>query len=196
MNTRDQQKEKRREEILLAGLDLFVKKGYAATKTSDIAKAVNMSDGLLFHYFATKESLYEELIRIGTESSQAWMETDERSPLNFFTDVTNQILDMIRVNPQGAEFFVLIAQALRSSTTPERITQILASQETRYAKTVELIRKGQEAGEIRRGNPEALACTFWCSIQGIAEQLAVYPQTPFPQAEWIVSILKGTEATA
>ena len=92
MNTRDQQKEKRREEILLAGLDLFVKKGYAATKTSDIAKAVNMSDGLLFHYFATKESLYEELIRIGTESSQAWMETDERSPLNFFTDVTNQIL--------------------------------------------------------------------------------------------------------
>lgn len=111
MNTRDQQKEKRREEILLAGLDLFVKKGYAATKTSDIAKAVNMSDGLLFHYFATKESLYEELIRIGTESSQAWMETDERSPLNFFTDVTNQILDMIRVNPQGAEFFVLIAQA-------------------------------------------------------------------------------------
>ena len=156
MNTRDQQKEKRREEILLAGLDLFVKKGYAATKTSDIAKAVNMSDGLLFHYFATKESLYEELIRIGTESSQAWMETDERSPLNFFTNVTNQILDMIRVNPQGAEFFVLIAQALRSSTTPERITQIMASQETRYAKTVELIRKGQEAGEIRRGNPEAL----------------------------------------
>ena len=153
MNTRDQQKEKRREEILLAGLDLFVKKGYAATKTSDIAKAVNMSDGLLFHYFATKESLYEELIRIGTESSQAWMETDERSPLNFFTDVTNQILDMIRVNPQGAEFFVLIAQALRSSTTPERITQILASQETRYAKTVELIRKGQEGsaeGILRR----------------------------------------------
>ena len=154
MNTRDQQKEKRREEILLAGLDLFVKKGYAATKTSDIAKAVNMSDGLLFHYFATKESLYEELIRIGTESSQAWMETDERSPLNFFTNVTNQILDMIRMNPQGAKFFVLIAQALRSSTTPERITQILASQETRYAKTVELIWKGQEAGEIRRGNPE------------------------------------------
>lgn len=27
MNTRDQQKEKRREEILLAGLDLFVKRG-------------------------------------------------------------------------------------------------------------------------------------------------------------------------
>ena len=49
METRKEQKEKRRQEILLAGLDLFVTKGYAATKITDIAKQAGMSTGLLFH---------------------------------------------------------------------------------------------------------------------------------------------------
>ena len=55
---RVEQKEKRRQEILNAGLDLFIQKGYSATRTAEIAKAVDMSEGLLFHYFETKEKLY------------------------------------------------------------------------------------------------------------------------------------------
>ena len=51
---RKEQKEKRRKEILAVGLDLFVRKGYAATKTQDISQEAGMSEGLLFHYFASK----------------------------------------------------------------------------------------------------------------------------------------------
>lgn len=191
MTTRERQKEKRREEILIAGLELFVKNGYASTKTSDIAKAVNMSDGLLFHYFATKEKLYEELIQIGMGTSQEWVANSAGTPLLFFTQVTEQILSMLQENPQNANFFVLMAQALRSNSTPQGVLRILAAQESHYAKTIELIQQGQATGEIRSGNPSALAYAFWCSIQGIAEQLAVSPQTPFPEADWIVSILKN-----
>lgn len=191
MNIRDQQKEKRRAEILLAGLDLFVKKGYASTKTSDIARAAGMSDGLLFHYFATKEKLYEELVRIGMEASDDWMEQNTDRPLDFFLEVTEQILEMIQGNPQGAMFFILMAQAQRNSTTPEGVLKLLAAQKSRFAKTMELITRGQKIGEIRSGEPDALAWAYWCSIQGIAEQLALYPDTPFPRAEWIVGILKN-----
>lgn len=193
MTIRDKQKEKRREEILLAGLELFVRNGYASTKTSDIAKAVNMSDGLLFHYFATKEKLYEELIQIGMGASQEWIDSSASSPLNFFTQVVEQVLFMLQKKPQSANFFVLMAQALRSNSTPQGVLRILEAQDGRYTKAVELIRQGQMTGEIRRGNPDALAYAFWCSIQGIAEQLAVSPQTPFPEADWIISILKNPE---
>lgn len=192
MSMRDEQKEKRREEILLAGLTLFATKGYASTKTSDIAQAVNMSGGLLFHYFPTKEALYETLIHIGLEHSQQWMEHSADHPLAYFTDVVQQILTMIRETPERAQYFILIAQALRSATTPEPLLQMLSAvQESRYTKTVALIRAGQQTGELRSGDPDALACAFWCSIQGIAEQLAVHPQTPFPAAEWIVDILRN-----
>ena len=52
METRKEQKERRRQEIIYAALELFVSKGYAATKVTDIAKRLIMSTGLLFHYFA------------------------------------------------------------------------------------------------------------------------------------------------
>ena len=51
MDTRKEKKERSRQEILYAALELFVTKGYAATKITDIAKSANMSRGLMFHYF-------------------------------------------------------------------------------------------------------------------------------------------------
>lgn len=69
MDTRKEKKERRRQEILYAALELFVTKGYAATKITDIAKSANMSRGLMFHYFESKEKLYEELIRMGLEGT-------------------------------------------------------------------------------------------------------------------------------
>ena len=57
---RKEQKEQRRIDILYKGLELFVNKGYKATKITDIADELNISVGLLFHYFKSKEDLYYE----------------------------------------------------------------------------------------------------------------------------------------
>lgn len=190
MTTREKNKEKRRWEILYAGLDLFVNNGYSATKTSDIAKVVNMSEGLLFHYFSTKEKLYEELVQIGMDNSKEWLDESLSSPLDFFGQLTEQILFTLKEAPQKGKFFVLMAQALRSSSTPQGVLNILAAQENRYEQTVRLIEEGQRKGEIRSGDPKALAYAYWCSIQGMAEQIAISPQTPFPKAEWFVGIIE------
>ena len=45
MTTRAEQKAKREEEILIASIELFIKKGYASTKTSEISKSINISEG-------------------------------------------------------------------------------------------------------------------------------------------------------
>ena len=52
--TRKEQKEERRKAILMTALTLFVENGYHETRISDIAQAVPMSTGLLFHYFESK----------------------------------------------------------------------------------------------------------------------------------------------
>ena len=43
MTIRNDQKEKRRQEILYAGLSLFIQKGYSGTTIKDIAGSVGMS---------------------------------------------------------------------------------------------------------------------------------------------------------
>lgn len=190
MNSRQQQKEQRRQLILQAALDLFIRKGYGETKIADIAKAANMSMGLLFHYFESKEKLYETLIRIGSEKLKMELNFAEASPLMIFQYVTEDIFQTINANPFAAKMFVLMENAQHLDTLPSDIKEMLAEANTLIAKSIPLIEEGQRLNEIREGNPQALAIAFWNSLQGIAQHIALQPNAPCPKAEWIIAILK------
>jgi len=49
-------------EIARAALDLFVSKGFAATKLEDVARAAGISKGLPYLYFKSKEELFKAVI--------------------------------------------------------------------------------------------------------------------------------------
>ena len=51
----------RKQEILNGALYLFALNGYHATSSDSITKYVGCSHGLLYHYFPTKELLFDEL---------------------------------------------------------------------------------------------------------------------------------------
>ena len=55
-------KEARPGEILEAALDLFVAKGFSATKMEDIARATGVTAGTLYRYFGNKEDLLKAVI--------------------------------------------------------------------------------------------------------------------------------------
>lgn len=189
MRIREEQKKKRRNEIIEAGLDLFIRRGYSATKIVDIAKQVGMSTGLLFHYFESKERLYEELIKKGLSDSMSIMNNSEIEPLTFFEVTASQLLDFIKFTPIFSKYFVLINQAYYNDSAPDSVKSMLKDFDI-YEPTSQLIKKGQENGTIREGNPYALAIAFWSSISGIAEQIAKNPGYPCPESEWIVDILR------
>lgn len=52
----------RASEIARAALELFVTKGFAATKLEDVAKAAGVSKGLPYLYFRSKEELFKAVI--------------------------------------------------------------------------------------------------------------------------------------
>jgi len=190
MGVRQEQRERRREEILEAALDLFASRGYAETKISDIAERVGMSVGLLFHYFESKERLYEELIWIGAEGPLTVMELDERDPLKFFEGAAGYVLSSLRDSPFVAKMFVFMAQVRFGAPVPEAVRELVEEQQT-LRKTVAIVERGQERGQIRRGNPEALAVLFWQALSGVALYAAFNPEAPLPEAEWIVDCLRA-----
>lgn len=59
----ERRKESRPAELLAAALDLFVERGYAATRLDDIASRAGVSKGTLYLYFANKEELFKALVR-------------------------------------------------------------------------------------------------------------------------------------
>lgn len=60
---RERRKEARPGELLAAALDLFVEKGYAATRAEEVAKRAGVSKGTLFLYFSSKEELFKAVVR-------------------------------------------------------------------------------------------------------------------------------------
>ena len=66
---RRRRKEARPAELLDAALALFVEKGFAATRSEEVAKAAGVSKGTLYLYFPSKEELLKAVIQhfLGTE---------------------------------------------------------------------------------------------------------------------------------
>ncbi|MET0310913.1 MAG: TetR/AcrR family transcriptional regulator [Burkholderiaceae bacterium] len=60
---RGRRKEARPGELLDAALDLFVEKGFAATRAEEVAARAGVSKGTLFLYFPSKEELFKAVIR-------------------------------------------------------------------------------------------------------------------------------------
>jgi AcrR family transcriptional regulator len=58
-------KEARPAELLSAALDLFVERGFAATRLDDVAARAGVSKGTLYLYFSSKEELFKTVIRSG-----------------------------------------------------------------------------------------------------------------------------------
>lgn len=190
MGIREEQKERRKQDILYAGLDLFVTKGYAATKISDIADKVSMSRGLLFHYFESKEKLYIELATLGLMGTRYPVAQQYDSAIMYFEQFTNQLFTIMKTQPYVAKIFVLMAQAQRSEGTPESVRNIVLQIDT-INQFVPIIKQGQEEGSIRQGDALALSNAFWCSIQGIVEQYAAHPEIMLPDPAWIVDMIRG-----
>ena len=56
-------KDARPEEIIAAALDLFVERGFAATRLDDVAAHAGVSKGTLYLYFENKEDLFKAVVR-------------------------------------------------------------------------------------------------------------------------------------
>jgi len=197
MPTRDEQKEQRRQLIIFKALELFARKGYSDTKIGDIAKAAKMSVGLMFHYFESKEQLYEELVRMGVEGTKQPMNMDFNNPLDYFAGFLKAMLGYAKEQPWVFYMFVLMAQARRSDGIPAHIKE-LAMSVNQIEQSAEIIAAGQQYEYFRKGDPYALSFAFWSSVQGVMEQIAVTPEMlsgekELPDAEWIIDILRGAK---
>lgn len=62
---RRRRKEARPSELISAALDLFVEKGYAATRLEDVAAHAGVSKGTLYLYFDSKAALFRAVVEEG-----------------------------------------------------------------------------------------------------------------------------------
>ena len=71
--SRQRRKEARPQELLDAALELFVERGFAATRSEDVAARAGVSKGTLYLYYPSKEDLLKAVVRthLGTLIAEA-----------------------------------------------------------------------------------------------------------------------------
>jgi AcrR family transcriptional regulator len=85
---RERRKEARPGELLEAALDLFVEKGFAATRVDEVAARAGVSKGTLFLYFPSKEELFKAVVRQNIAGRfEEW-----RDELDSFVGTTSDLL--------------------------------------------------------------------------------------------------------
>jgi AcrR family transcriptional regulator len=191
-NKREAQRNLRRQQILECALDMIITGGFAAMTIRGIAEKLDISTGLFFNYFETKEQVYEELIRIGLSGPAAVLGMNEGvvEPIDLFERMTESIFLGLRLNAFNGKMFLLMGHAMRSQAEPEGVKKLLEGFDP-VTPLVEVVRKGQALGQIRAGDPLALILAYWGAVQGIAESYAMSPGAPLPESGWVVDIVRA-----
>jgi AcrR family transcriptional regulator len=196
-------KDERREQILKAALQIFVRKGLAAARISDIAAAADLSYGLVYHYFRDKEDLFVELVRRavsgGVQVTQAALDA-QGSPLERLHALCEEMVEGIRDDP---EYTLLVVQAITQESLPEAAHEAVARlSEQTYENVTKLIRQCQAAGQVVGGDPRELTELYFAVIQGLALSRSATPlraqegmrqQEVFPSAGAVMRLFQAHE---
>ena len=95
----ERRKDARPGELAAAALELFIEKGFSATRLDDVAKRAGVSKGTLYLYFDSKEELFKSVIQEGIVSRiaeyEAYMRAYEGSSPDLMRDLINTWWDQI-----------------------------------------------------------------------------------------------------
>lgn len=189
-DTREKQKENRKNQILSISLDMFIQKGYFGTSTRGIAAQAGISSGLIFNYFKSKDDIYETLIDMGCAKMTVDHNTALQNPYKYIWNMIDGIFFRLDTNPFFAKMFIFMDQAQHTVGISKRSQELLKSMDVleNYCPIIEC---GQRRKQFREGNAKALTVALLSAIQGIAQERVRSKDMVLPKAEWIMDILTG-----
>jgi len=194
--TNKQIRNERREQILQAALQVFARKGLAATKISDIASAAQLSHGLIYHYFESKDEIFTVLATQALETSSniiIYAASLPGTPWERLKAMTEAIVPTA-YQGIGPYYFLIVIQAFTSEAVPAQVKELAARQSSVYTEhLVPLIREGQQLGEVVEGDPLQLALSYTSMIQGIGIMKTLVGEgLPLPTPEMVLRLLKAS----
>ena len=107
-----------------AALDLFSRFGYDKTSTEQIARAAGISKGMVFHYFGSKQALYEYLCAYTVDFFTDWAailrhEIEGMDYIQRYSWLSRQKMAALLKNPEAFALTMLITQPENQAVTPK-----------------------------------------------------------------------------
>ncbi len=166
-----------RERLFRTALDLFARRGLDRTTVEDITEAADVGKGTFFNYFPTKEHILVAFAEMQLEKLQTLVQEAQnmREPMPvFLRDLTARMAAEPGRSPS------VVRAMLSAYLATEPVRKALQAQYLRGETLLaELMRIGQERGEVRRDvSPVQLAQVFRQMVFGTMLMWSVHSETP------------------
>jgi AcrR family transcriptional regulator len=128
----------KRHEILLAAIEVFSRRGYRGASVREIAESVGLTTTGIFHYFASKEELFVEVLRVREELGEARAD-DVLEALRLSIEHNAKVEGLVHL-------FVTVSAEAIDETHPGHYFF-----KDRYKRLIELLRRRIELGQENGG---------------------------------------------
>jgi TetR/AcrR family transcriptional regulator, cholesterol catabolism regulator len=153
LGLRERKKQETAERIYRTALNLFSERGYDATTVEEIAQAAEVAKGTFFNYFPTKDAVLSyaghrqmQLVNDAMARDPAF---EERSVYEQLTLVFDTLAAGIQDDREAMR--VVSLEVYRSVSA---FSDTTSSARLLYELLLEIVRRGQERGELRAGIAE------------------------------------------
>ncbi|MCG6909545.1 MAG: TetR/AcrR family transcriptional regulator [Deltaproteobacteria bacterium] len=169
---KERERERRRQQIIVAAKRVFTERGFNRATMEDIAKEAELSPGTLYLYFKNKEELYASLsLRIlqylGIRIDHVENEGDS-DPLAKLDKLIEAMYDVYDFDPMMIiSMFHLQSSETLKNLSPRLKAEINSLSKKSIASIADIFEEGIEKGVVVDRHPMALADTFWSLFSGI-----------------------------
>jgi len=187
-----QLREEQRMNILNAAREVFARKGSSATM-ADIAEKAEVSQGLAYRYFASKDEIFSVLFKQTMESVKEYDQIIKELPGTSSERLEKIITRLLELRKERPGYYQLLYQMLSDKETPEEIREEATRRGVVFRKEMrKLLVEGQREGKISNDNPDQLLEAVMGALEGIWRRMAYDPQSAknFPDPKIILRMLK------
>ena len=152
----ERRKEARPAELLAAALELFVARGYAATRLDDVAAKAGVSKGTVYLYFTSKEDLFKAVVREGLvpllERGEAMVAQHRGSAAQLIRELVQGWWEGFGMTPYAGIPKLMISECRNFPDLGRFYVDEVISRGHKLVRAA--LSRGMDSGEFRRLDPD------------------------------------------
>ena len=177
---------KTKRKIFETSMKLFAEKGYDATSIEEITATVGVAKGTLYYHFSSKEEIFNFLIEEGIKLLQNSIDIKTAKFSSYIDKIKAIVLIQIKIVVKYEDIItILLSQFLGHGERHQKCQKHILE----YVSKIEnIIEEGINAGEIKKGDPKAIASEIYgliCSslVYKVRSQEKIDSMTLFKEFE-------------
>ena len=169
---KERERERRRQQIMVAAKRVFMEKGFSRATMEDIAGVAELSPGTLYLYFKNKDELYASLslrvlqylnIRI-----EQLLNKKDGTPSEHIAELKQAMLDVYEFDPLVLiNMFHLQSSETLKNLSPDLLERIQTLSRASLDNIAKIFENGISQGVFHDCHPRALSDVVWAMFSGV-----------------------------